>query len=169
MAITLKSDYRKTLGLPGYSSHSFSAAIEVELSSADDIPAEIHRLYQTLQQNVDTQIQDPGFVPPGDYGMEPAAPTVSSTPPPQRQTQPRATNYQQSAPKPQAWKCSEKQRKLIDKLITESKFTLSAVESVAQHRFNKAPGALNKLEASGLIDLMINQPDIFTFESGLRS
>lgn len=168
MAITLKSDYRKTLGLPGYSSHSFSAAIEVELSSADDIPAEIHRLYQTLQQNVDTQIQEPGFVPPGDYGMEPAAPVAHSAPPESQAQQP--VNKRQGAPPSNpAWKCSEKQRKLIDKLITESKFTLSAVESVAQHRFSKATAALNKLEASGLIDLMINQPDIFTFESGLRS
>ena len=41
MAINLKSNYQKRLGLPGYSSHSFSAEIQVEINSADDIPTEI--------------------------------------------------------------------------------------------------------------------------------
>lgn len=183
MAITLKSDYRKTLGLPGYSSHSFSASIEVELAAADDIPAEIHRLYQTLQQNVDQQIQDPGYVPEGTYAMEPAkasTPMVSSTPARStRTTQPiqqRSTpqkNYGnhsgRSSGAPQAWQCSEKQHSLIEKLIKESGISKQSVDTLAQQRFGKGVPALNKLEASGLIDMMINQPDIFEFQPGLRS
>ena len=172
MAITLKSDYRKTLGLPGYSSHSFSASIEVELSSADDIPAEVHRLYQTLQQNVDTQIQDPGFIPPGDYGMESAKTTPQQpqqSTPPKRQSQAPRKQYGGRTTNKQAWSCSDKQRSLIDKLIKESDLTKQAVEAIAQDRFGKGVVALNKLEASGLIDMMINQPDIFEFQGGLRS
>lgn len=140
MAITLKSDYRKTLGLPGYSSHSFSASIEVELAAADDIPAEIHRLYQTLQQNVDQQIQDPGYVPEGTYGMEPAkssSPKANSTPThtarPSQPTGQRnssqksyAGNRGRTSQAQQAWNCSEKQRSLIDKLIKESDITKPA-------------------------------------------
>lgn len=170
MAIKLKSDYRKTLGLPGYSSHSFSASIEVELAAADDIPAEIHRLYRTLQQNVDQQIQDPGYVPEGTYGMEPAkasTPKESSTP--ARQSRAPSKSYASSPTSKSSWNCSEKQRSLIDKLITESNITKQAAESVAQDRFGKGVIALNKLEASGLIDMMINQPDIFATQPGLRS
>jgi hypothetical protein len=182
--ITLKSDYRKTLGLPGYSSHSFSASVEVELSAADDIPAEIHRLYQTLQQNVDQQIQDPGYVPEGTYGMDVAksppqkpvaAPAVRSAQPsrtnqPARQSPAAAKSYgARTAPASQVWNCSEKQRQLIDKLIRESDITKKAVDAVAQDRFGKVVPALNKLEASGLIDMMINQPDVFEFQPGLQS
>ena len=78
MAINLKSNYQKRLGLPGYSSHSFSAEIQVELNSADDIPMEVARLYHLLQFNVDQQIVSPGFVPSDTYGME----AVNVTPPP---------------------------------------------------------------------------------------
>ena len=184
MAITLKSDYRKTLGLPGYSSHSFSASIEVELAAADDIPAEIHRLYQTLQQNVDQQIQDPGYVPEGTYGMDVArsAPQKAIPTPVVRTAQPARTNQPaRQSPAPaksfggrstvasQVWNCSEKQRQLIDKLIRESDITKKAVDAVAQDRFGKVVPALNKLEASGLIDMMINQPNIFAFQPGLQS
>ena len=70
MAITLKTDYRKTLGLPGYSSHSFSASVEVEISNINDAPHEIQKLYEALQTNVDLQIQTTGYVPPTYYGMD---------------------------------------------------------------------------------------------------
>lgn len=184
MAITLKSDYRKTLGLPGYSSHSFSASVEVELSAADDIPAEIHRLYQTLQQNVDQQIQDPGYVPEGTYGMDVAKSAPQKTTPtpvarPARVAQPSQPARQSRAPSKnyggrssvasQVWNCSEKQRQLIDKLIRESDITKKAVDAVSQDRFGKVVPALNKLEASGLIDMIINQPDVFEFQPGLQS
>ena len=44
-------------------------SIETELNSADDILAESKRLYVALQQNVDDQIKETGFVPPHGYGM----------------------------------------------------------------------------------------------------
>ena len=76
MAIKLISNYSKRLGLPGFSSHQFSVSVETELLTTDDIPGECLRLYRLLQSNVDEQIQVTGFVPPFDYGMDPATPAV---------------------------------------------------------------------------------------------
>ena len=48
MAIKLSANYSKKLGLPQYSSHSFSASVEVELSDITQAEAEVQRLYELL-------------------------------------------------------------------------------------------------------------------------
>ena len=113
MAITLKTDYRKTLGLPGYSSNSFSASVEVEINNIGDAPREIQELYKALQQNVDLQIQHPGFIPPDTYGMDQPA----STP-----VQLASARTRDVTPHPSSaeWKCSPKQQQLILKLVDEN-------------------------------------------------
>jgi hypothetical protein len=78
MAIKLIANYSKRLGLPGYSSHQFSVSVETELVTTDDVAAESERLYQRLQATVDEQILHTGFVPPADYGMEPAPDSAAS-------------------------------------------------------------------------------------------
>ena len=140
MAIVLKTDYRKTLGLPGYSSHSFSASVEVEINKLEDAPREIQELYAALQHNVDSQIQVPGFIPPDTYGMDSSPPS----PPQQRNATPSAVS----------WKCSPKQKELILKLTVEKGLTKQEVEQKAQQFFHKGVTRLNKLEASGLIDML---------------
>jgi hypothetical protein len=93
--IKLSAAYSKKVGLPGYSSHSFSVSIETELQKLDDVRGESARLYDSLQQAVDQQIQRVGFVPPDRYGLE--------------------------VDKNGAWNCSQKQRELIEKLQKENK------------------------------------------------
>jgi len=66
--IKLIANYSKRLGLPGYSSHQFSISVEAELNKSDDVQAEASRLYTTLQQSVDNEIQNTGFVPGNGYG-----------------------------------------------------------------------------------------------------
>lgn len=156
MAIMLKSNYQKRLGLPGYSSHSFSAEIEVEVNSADDIPMEVARLYHLLQFNVDQQIVSPGFVPADTYGME----AVNQLPP---VTQSPAQIEQAPAPSNvlpinnhTGWHCSEKQRDLILKLIDENNLDKVEIENLASQRFGKGVKQLNKLEASSLIGLIFD-------------
>lgn len=73
MALKLIANYSKRLGLPGYSSHQFSVCVETEITSIDDVAGESSRLYQTLQQSVDEEIQRTGFVPDHGYGMNDAA------------------------------------------------------------------------------------------------
>jgi hypothetical protein len=70
MAIKLSAAYSKKLGLPGFSSHSFTVSIETELQNLDNVRKESARLYDSLQEAVDQQIQRTGFVPTDGYGMK---------------------------------------------------------------------------------------------------
>jgi len=56
-----------------------------------------------------------------------------------------------------AWKCSDKQRDLIRKITDEHKLDKTKVDQLAQDRFGKGVKALNKLEASGLIEELLEQ------------
>lgn len=145
MAINLTANYSKKLGLPGYSSHSFSASVEVEVSSAADIPQEIARLYATLQQNVDKQIHDPGFIPPGDYGME----TSRSRPAANPGKPTNVVSMQQGG-----WQCSPKQREFIERITAERRIDSFEVEELTMERFGKPLASLDKQEASSFIDLV---------------
>jgi hypothetical protein len=58
--ITLKCDYSKKLGLPGYSSHQFSISLEIEIADVSQVQAERARLYKLLQEGVDSSIQNTG-------------------------------------------------------------------------------------------------------------
>jgi hypothetical protein len=134
MAIKLIANYAKRLGLPGYSSHQFSVSLEAELMDLGDIQGEAARLYGLLQDAVDREIQHVGFVPDEVYGM--GAPKDAG----------RAET---------AWKCSDKQKELILKLVDEHGLDRRGVEALAVERFGHGVKALDKLQASGLIDELI--------------
>ena len=164
MAIKLITNYSKKLGLPGYSSHQFSVSVETELTTTDDIPAESTRLYQLLQGNVDQQMQTTGFVPPGTYGMEipinnggnngqgtngnPANGSPSGV-------NGAAVLNGTTTPLEGRWKCSDKQRDLILRIVDEHQLNKHSVEELAFARFGHGVRLLNKLEASGLINELI--------------
>jgi hypothetical protein len=149
MAIKLIANYSKRLGLPGYSSHQFSVSVETELVTKDDIPAESERLYQLLQTNVDEQMLRTGFVPPGDYGMDPPAENPENG---NQNSSPNSSTWQNG----RAWKCSDKQRDLILKLVDEHQLEKAQVEALSVERFGKGVRQLNKVEASGLIDELLD-------------
>ncbi len=150
MAIKLIANYSKRLGLPGYSSHQFSVSVETELVTTDDVAGESERLYQRLQATVDEQILHTGFVPPADYGMETPVPT----PPANGDPAPagNVANWQRGP----AWKCSDKQKDLILKLVEEHRLDKADIEALANERFGKGVRTLNKVEASGLIDELLD-------------
>jgi hypothetical protein len=129
--IKLSAAYSKKVGLPGYSSHSFSVSIETELQNLDDVREESARLYDSLQQAVDLQIQKTGFVPPDGYGME--------------------------VDKNGVWNCSSKQRKLIEKIGKENNLDRNALDRLADEMFGATVRELNKLQASGLIDELLDR------------
>jgi putative RecB family exonuclease len=128
MAIKLIANYSKRLGLPGYSSHQFSIEIETELVTTDDVPTEAARIYELLQSNVDDQIRATGFVPPSDYGMEGAASPDPSG---------KGEHGSRRAPSSTAWKCSQKQRELIESLVAEHQLDKGAVESLAVEKIRE--------------------------------
>jgi hypothetical protein len=149
MAIKLIANYSKRLGLPGYSSHQFSVSVETELVTTDDVAAESERLYQRLQTTVDEQMLHTGFVPPSTYGMDPPA---ESNPHAQPANVTQVANWQRGP----AWKCSDKQKDLILKLVEEHQLDKADIEALANERFGKGVRMLNKVEASGLIDEMLD-------------
>src|SRR5262245_29674019 len=103
--ITLSAAYSKKVGLPGYSSHSFSISIETELQSLANVCDESACLYDSLQKAIDQQIQKTGFVPSDDYGIE--------------------------GDKNGAWNCSPKQRELIEKIGKENNLDQNALDRIA--------------------------------------
>jgi hypothetical protein len=139
--ITLETNYSKKIGLPGYSSHQFSVSLKTELADVSQVQQESSRLYTLLQQSVDNSIQQVGYLP-GE-----SAPKNGNGNGHNRQVQPAEDS----------WKCSPAQRDLILKVTEEHKLDKNQVEQLAQDRFSKGVKALNKLEASGLIDELLEQ------------
>ena len=137
MSVNLEMSYAKKVGLPEYSSHNFSVSLKTEVARLEDVRGEVERVYRLLQTAVDEQIVSPGFVP----GQEQPAPAPKNDA--------NADN--------QPWKCSDKQRALIVKIIDENKIGRVEVERLAVTRFGHGVALLNKLEASGLIDELLGK------------
>ncbi len=143
--IKLKCDYSKKLGLPGYSSHQFSISLETEITDVSQVEAESARLYKLLQEGVDSSIQETGYLP----------------------TEPKANGNGHSngngngnghhKPQDDKWACSDKQKGLILKITEDNKLDKTKVDQLAQDRFGKGVKLLNKLEASGLIEELLEQ------------
>ena len=145
--ITLKCDYSKKLGLPGYSSHQFSISLETEITDVSQVQAESARLYKLLQEGVDSSIQHVGFLP-----------SETAKTPGNGHTNGNGNGHNRAIkPTEEPWKCSDKQRELILKITTEHKLDKTKVDQLAQDRFGKGVKELNKLEASGLIEELFEQ------------
>ena len=138
MSIHIELAYGKKLGLPEYSSHNFSVSLKAEVARLEDVPGEVERVYQILQASVDEQIVSPGFVPGGEE-------------------RPPARNGGNGNGDTKPWKCSDKQRALIVKIVDENKLDRDEVEQLAVTRFGHGVAVLNKLEASGLIDELLGK------------
>ena len=133
MAIQLEANYSKKLGLPGYSSHQYSITIRTELGDLKQVESESSRLYALLQSCVDRDIQESGFLPANGHH----------------------TNGNGSNGHSESWSCTEKQKALILKVINDHYLDKHDIESLAQERFGKGVKALNKMEASGLIEELL--------------
>ena len=138
MPIIIESSYSKKLGLPGYSSHSYSLTIRTELSDLSQLERESAKLYSILQGSVDREIQEVGFVPEA-HGSTPRA------------------NGHAAPANSEDWACSDKQRDLILKIVDEHKLDKQEVEGLAKDMFQKPVKTLNKLEASGLIEELLEK------------
>jgi hypothetical protein len=140
--ITLECNYSKKLGLPGYSSHQFSITLRTEIADLNQVQAENARLYKLLQEGVDTSIKETGYLPANGNGNGQRGANGSGNAQPQP-----ADNG--------TWNCSDKQKNLIQKIVTEHKLEKAKVEELAVDRFGKGVKTLNKLEASGLIEELL--------------
>jgi hypothetical protein len=136
--LIIEANYSKKLGLPGYSSHQYSLTLRAEISDVTQVSAKSQELHRLMQSCVDREIQATGFLPlaNGNGNGHP------------REVRPPAT---------ESWKCSPKQKELILKITDEHQLDKTVVEQLAQDRFGKGVRQLNKLEASGLIEELIEK------------
>ena len=155
MAIKLSANYSKKLGLPQYSSHSFSASVEVELTDITQVEAEVQKLYALLQHSVDQEIQHPGFVPQSNGNGHHPQNNGRTYPINGRQS----SNGQHQQPKAvgDAWNCTDGQRGFILRIVSENaSITKQVAEDLSQQLFSIGVKQLNKMQASQLIeDLLV--------------
>ncbi len=161
MAVILEAAYSKKLGLPNYSSHSYVVSIRTELSDLTQIEAESARLYTLLQQSVDKEIQQVGYLPEANtYGLHTASDGADQphgngngnghTPAP---TGPDPVHHEPGDP----WVCSDKQKELILKLVEQHGLDKKEVETLAREMFGLPVKTLNRLQASGLIEELLER------------
>ena len=173
MAITLEANYAKKLGLPNYSSHQYCVTIRTELTDLSQVAEESARLYRLLQDAVDHEIQEVGFMPDASrYGMNngsaPANGHGSTGHPGYGNGQHTNGNGNGSygpangtrrAPIParDGWNCTEGQKGFILRIINESKLEKPEVEAIAQQLFGAGVKELDKLQASQLIEELLEK------------
>ena len=157
MALKLIANYSKRLGLPGYSSHQFSVSVETEISNINDVAEESTRLYQLLQQNVDEEIQRTGFVPDEGYGISEQGSLNVSANGHATRTKGNGNGQSNGHAKDDGWVCSDKQRDLILKLVDEHNLDKGQVDDTSRDMFGVGVKELNKLQASGLIERILDE------------
>jgi hypothetical protein len=57
MAVIIEANYSKKIGLPAYSSHSFSVTLKSEIADLSQVDRESAKLYAILQGSVDREIR----------------------------------------------------------------------------------------------------------------
>ena len=139
MAILLEFKYDKRLGLPGYSSHDFGVSMRTEVNNMEEIKEESERAYRLLQQSVDAQLSNPGFIP-AENGKEP-----------------ESKGNQTNGTDPQKWNCTERQRGLILKILSQNDLPESAVEQVAQDLHGQPMATLGKMQVSTVISEVLDR------------
>ena len=144
--LIIEANYSKKLGLPGYSSHQYSITLRAEIADVAQVSQKSQELHNLMQSCVDREIQQTGFLP-GEVGATFNGNGNGNGNGHQRQVR----------PSDDSWNCSPKQKDLILKITEEHKLDKTKVDQLAQDRFGKGVKALNKLEASGLIEELLEQ------------
>ena len=161
MATILSANYSKKLGLPAFSSHSFSASVQIELSDLSQAADECRRLYQMLQQSVDREIQQVGFVPdPCTYGVIDGRASFGSGSPVQGERSRPSTvngNARPASGPGDSWICTDGQREFILRLVSDHQLNKQRVDDLAVKLFGIGVRHLNKMQASQLIDDLLTQ------------
>ncbi len=160
MAVILQMTYMKKLGLPNYSSHSCAVSLTVEIPDVSVAAQESSKLYALLQTAVDNEIQEVGFMPDSTtYGMN------------NRQTNGHAGNGNghsgngngnhrtaaSASNNDDRWNCTDGQKGFILRIISESKLNKQDVEEQSLQLFGVGVKALDKMQASQLIEELLEK------------
>ena len=161
MAIVLEANYAKKLGLPNFSSHQYCVTIRTELTDLTQVEAESARLYALLQSAVDREIQEVGFMPDASrYGMNNGSnETANGSNGNHAPLNGSNGNQARRSPAPtgDGWNCTEGQKGFVLRIINESKLDKQEVEAMAQQLFGIGVKELDKLQASQLIEELLEK------------
>ena len=135
MAILLQFDYGKKLGLPGYSSHNFGVSMKAEVNDPEAIPEEAERVYSILQQSVDSQIANPGFIPSVNGKIEIKEPEVD----------------------PDKWNCTERQKGLLLTILDRNGLEPIVVEDLSREIHGRSMADLGKMQVSAVIGEVLDR------------
>ena len=135
MAISLEFNYGKKLGLPGYSSHNFGVSMKAEVNDPEAIPEEAERVYSILQQSVDSQIANPGFIPSVNGKIEIKEPEVD----------------------PDKWNCTERQKGLLLTILDRNGLEPIVVEDLSREIHGRSMADLGKMQVSAVIGEVLDR------------
>lgn len=155
MAVLLQMTYQKKLGLPNYSSHSCAVSLTVEIPDVNLAAQESTKLYALLQTAVDGEIQQVGWMPNAEtYGMN-----RSNGHPSNGNGNGNGSNRTAaSAPNNgDRWNCTDGQKGLILRVINENNLNKQDVEEMAQQLFRVGVKELDKMQASQLIEELLEK------------
>ena len=154
MAVIFHMTYSKKLGLPNFSSHSCSVSLEVEIADVSQVTGEAKRLYALMQDAVDREIQEVGYLPDATvYGMNNGASQSTNG----NGHHVNGNGHHANGSGSGEWACSDKQKDLVLKFIRENQLDKSTIEELAQEMFDKGITGLNRLEMSGVIAEMFTR------------
>ena len=156
MSVIIEANYSKKIGLPGYSSHQYMLTLRAELTDLTQVSAESQRLHSLLQASVDRELQQPGWLPPGNSQVPTNGGNGHSNgnghPNGNGHSHPRNGHGQLTNGSHEPWNCTPKQQDLIIKIVDDHQLDKAEVEKLAIDRFGKGVRQLNKLDASGFIE-----------------
>ena len=157
MAVILQMTYQKKLGLPNYSSHSCAVSLTVEIPDISVAAQESTKLYTLLQTAVDNEIQQVGFMPDATtYGMN-----NGNRPSGNGHPINGSGNGHHPAPAPSngdRWNCTDGQKGFILRIVSESSLNKQDVEDLSQQLFGAGVKDLDKMQASQLIEELLEKP-----------
>lgn len=150
MAVILAMVYQKKLGLPNFSSHSCSVSVTVEIPDVSVVAQESTKLYALLQTAVDAEIKEVGYMPDqSSYGMRVNGNGANG--------HHLNGNGHHTNGSSDQWACTEGQKGLILRVVNESNLKKDGVEEMARQLFGRGVKALNKMEASQLIEELLEK------------
>ena len=113
--------------------------MRTEVNKVEEIQEESEKAYRLLQQSVDAQLSNPGFIPSENN----------------KETESKGTQI--NGTDPEKWNCTERQRGLILKILSQNDLPESAIEEVAQDLHGRPMSELGKLQVSSVISEVLDR------------
>ena len=158
MAVILQMTYMKKLGLPNYSSHSCAVSLTVEIPDVSVAAQESSKLYALLQTAVDNEIQEVGFMPDSTtYGMNNRQPNGHAGNGNGHSGNGNHRTAASASNNDDRWNCTDGQKGFILRIISESKLNKQDVEEQSLQLFGVGVKALDKMQASQLIEELLEK------------